>query len=62
VTILLAVVAETIQGSFGIEGRTHGHKNGERGYPLWKHLALQIRPTIAFSGGQVYFIDRAESP
>jgi hypothetical protein len=29
---------------------------------LWKHLALQARLTIAFSGGQVYFIGRAESP
>ena len=29
---------------------------------LWKHLALQTRLTIAFSGGQVYFIGRAESP
>jgi len=29
---------------------------------LWKHLALQIRLTIAFSGGQVYITGRAESP
>ena len=29
---------------------------------LGKHLALQTRLTIAFSGGQVYFIGRAKSP
>jgi hypothetical protein len=29
---------------------------------LWKHLALQTRLTIGFSGGEVYFIGRAESP
>jgi len=29
---------------------------------LWKHLALQTRLTIAFSGGQAYLIGRAESP
>ncbi len=29
---------------------------------LWKHLALQIRLTIAFSGGRVYITGRAESP
>ena len=33
---------------------------------LWEHLALQIRLTIrltiAFSGGHVYIIGRAESP
>ncbi len=33
-TPLLAAVAKTIQRSFGIEGRTHGHKSGDRGYPL----------------------------
>jgi len=29
---------------------------------LWKHLAVQTRQTIALSGGQVYFIGRAEGP
>jgi hypothetical protein len=50
------------------EGRVEGAPRGspeEQNWPfrgLWKHLTLQTRPTIAFSGGQVYSIGPAEGP
>ncbi len=50
------------------EGRVEGGPWGspeDQNWPfrgLGKHLALRTPPTIAFSGGQVYIIDGAESP